>query len=125
MPTLKQNRKASCSRSHTHSETHNFLTQVQQQPMQPMQQPMQPKDHNLKRKATEPEDVAEEEEDSENEVVESPEIKRAKTEYLKSLYAGNKQQSEVVVVETDLCRGEVGKCDTLFDLRPRIRLGPV
>ena len=24
-----------------------------------------------------------------------------------------------------LCRGEVGKCDTLFDLRPRIRLGPV
>ena len=25
----------------------------------------------------------------------------------------------------DLRRGEVGKCDTLFDLRPRIRLGPV
>ena len=24
-----------------------------------------------------------------------------------------------------LCRGEGGKCDTLFDLRPRIRLGPV
>ena len=24
-----------------------------------------------------------------------------------------------------LRRGEVGKCDTLFDLRPRIRLGPV
>ena len=82
MPTLKQNRKASCSRSHTtHSETHNFLTQVQQpQPMpqqQPMQQPMH--QHNLKRKVTEPEDVAEEE-DSENDVVESPEIKRAKTE---------------------------------------------
>ena len=121
MPTLKQNRKASCSRSHTtHSETHNFLTQVQQPPQQ--QQPMH--QHNLKRKVAEPEDVAEEE-DSENDVMESPEIKRAKTEYLKSLYAGNKQQSEVVVVETDLCRGEVGKCDTLFDLRPRIRLGPV
>ena len=68
--------------------------------MQPMQQPMQPKDHNLKRKAAEPEDVAEEE-DSENDVVESPEIKRAKTEYLKRLYSRNKQQSEVVVVETE------------------------
>ena len=44
---------------------------------QPMQQPMH--QHNLKRKVTEPEDVAEEE-DSENDVVESPEIKRAKTE---------------------------------------------
>ena len=67
-----------------HLETHNFLTQVQQpQPMQPMQQPMQQPmhQHNLKRKAAEPEDVAEDEEDSENEVVESPEIKRAKTEY--------------------------------------------
>ena len=62
-----------------------------------MQQPMH--QHNLKRKAAEPEDVAEEE-DSENEVVESPEIKRAKTEYLKRLYSGYKQQSEVVVVET-------------------------
>ena len=99
MPTLKQNRKASCSRSHTtHSETHNFLTQVQQPPQQ--QQPMH--QHNLKRKVAEPEDVAEEE-DSENDVMESPEIKRAKTEYLKSLYAGKKQQSEVVlvVVETE------------------------
>ena len=66
---------------------------------QPMQQPMH--QHNLKRKAAEPEDVAEEEEDSENEVVESPEIKRAKTEYLKRLYSRNKQQSEVVVVETE------------------------
>ena len=63
MPTLKQNRKASCSRSHTHSETHKFLAQVQQQQQQPL------KDHNLKRKAAEPEDVAEEE-DSENDVVE-------------------------------------------------------
>ena len=74
MPTLKQNRKASCSRSHTHSETHKFLAQVQQ-PQQQQQQPMQqqqqqpPKDHNLKRKAAEPEDVAEEG-DSENDVVE-------------------------------------------------------
>ena len=31
----------------------------------------------------------------------------------------------VLVVVSVLCRGEVGKCDTLFDLRPRIRLGPV
>ena len=94
MPTLKQNRKASCSRSHTHSETHKFLAQVQQ-PQQQQQQQQPPKDHNLKRKASEPEDVAEE--DSENEVAESPDIKRAKMEYLKSLYGGNKQQSEVVV----------------------------
>ena len=86
MPTLKQNRKASGSRSNT-SETHKFLTQVQQQ------QP--PKDHNLKRKAADSEKVAEE--DSENEVVESPEVKRAKMEYLKSLYGGNKQQSEAVL----------------------------
>ena len=57
--------------------------------------------HNLKRKVAEPEDVAEEE-DSENDVVESPEIKRAKMEFLKSLYAGKKQPSEVlVVVETE------------------------
>ena len=86
MPTLKQNRKASGSRSHT-SETHKFLAQVQQQQQQP------PKDHNLKRKATESEDVAEE--DSENEVVESPEVKKARMKYSKSLYSGNKQQSEV------------------------------
>ena len=93
MLTLKQNRKASCSSSHTHSETHKFLAQVQQQQQQ---QPL--KDHNLKRKAAESEDVAEE--DSENEVVDSPEVKKARMKYLKRLYSGNKQQSEVVVVET-------------------------
>ena len=62
---------------------------MQQQQQQP------PKDHNLKRKAAEPEDVAEE--DSENEVVESPEVKKARMKYLKRLYSGNKQQSEVVL----------------------------
>ena len=91
MPTLKRNKKTCGSSSHT-SETHKFLAQVQQQPMH---------QHNLKRKVTEPEDVAEEE-DSENDVVESPEIKRAKMEFLKNLYAGKKQPSEVlVVVETE------------------------
>ena len=52
-------------------------------------------DHNLKRKAADSEKVAEE--DSENEVVESPEVKRARMEYLKRLYSGNKQQSEAVL----------------------------
>ena len=88
MPTLKQNKKASGSSSNA-SETHKFLAQVQQQ------QPQQ--DHNLKRKATDSEKVAEE--DSENDVVESPEVKRAKMEYLKRLYSGNKQQTEVETEE--------------------------
>ena len=93
MPTLKRNKKTCGSSSHT-SETHKFLAQVQQQQQQ-QQQPQ--KDHNLKRKAAEPEDVAEE--DSENEVVESPEVKKARMKYLKRLYSGNKQQSEVVETE--------------------------
>ena len=45
------------------------------------------------RKAADSEKVAAE--DSENDVVESPEVKRAKMEYLKRLYSGNKQQSKV------------------------------
>ena len=49
----------------------------------------------MKRKAAESEDVAEK--DSENEVVDSPEVKKARMAYLKSLYSGNKQQSEVVL----------------------------
>ena len=72
------------------------MAQVQQQ--QPQQQEdatvvsSKQQDHNLKRKAADPEEVAE---DSENDIVESPEIKRARMEYLKRLYSGNKQQSEV------------------------------
>ena len=53
-------------------------------------------------------DSEEVEEDFENDVVESPEIKRAKMEYLKSLYHGNKQQSEV---ETDEKEGSEDKAE--------------
>ena len=55
-------------------------------------------EHNLKRKAADSEEV---EEDSENDVVESPEIKRARMEYLKRLYHGNKQQSEEEMEEKE------------------------
>ena len=81
------------------------MAQVQQQPhFQPKFQESNAKfsndasnvskqqDHNLKCKATDSEEV---EQDSENEVVDLPEIKRAKMEYLKSLYHGNKQQAEL------------------------------
>ena len=88
MPTLKRNKKACCGSSNT-SEMHKFLAQVKQQ--------QSPQDHNLKRKAADSEKVAEE--DSENDVVESPEVKRAKMEYLKRLYSGNKQQTEVETEE--------------------------
>ena len=72
------------------------MAQVQQQPQQLESATVVSKqqNHNLKRKAADSEEV---EENSENDVVESPEVKRAKMEYLKSLYHGNKQQAEEVM----------------------------